>query len=222
MFSRYVMGFIVAAIGSGAISAEAETVQVTYTGTITISQDLDGIFGAPAASLSGDFVKVVYLFNTSANGFTLSSATQNYVYGGTLFGNDSPALGATVEVNHHVAQIGGSQYGIINGTNNSAYSFQSHESDGSDTSYVYSSVTAAPGALPASITTPFSYPVVSGDNAVGYFEISSQTFGGFVPATVAVSVVPEPSTWAMTILGFAGFAVMAARRKSNAAAARLA
>jgi hypothetical protein len=39
---------------------------------------------------------------------------------------------------------------------------------------------------------------------------------------INVSVVPEPSTWAMMILGFCGLGFMAYRRKQNGPALRLA
>ena len=38
---------------------------------------------------------------------------------------------------------------------------------------------------------------------------------GVGPITVTISAVPEPSTWAMMILGFAGVGFMAYRRKSK-------
>jgi hypothetical protein len=41
-------------------------------------------------------------------------------------------------------------------------------------------------------------------------------------ANVNISAVPEPSTWAMMILGFAGLGFMAYRRKQNGSAFRLA
>jgi hypothetical protein len=39
---------------------------------------------------------------------------------------------------------------------------------------------------------------------------------------VSISAVPEPSTWAMMILGFMGIGFMAYRRKSNSQSFRLA
>jgi len=45
---------------------------------------------------------------------------------------------------------------------------------------------------------------------------------GNVTVTAAVAAVPEPSTWAMMILGFAGVGFMAYRRKSHGAALRIA
>ena len=45
----------------------------------------------------------------------------------------------------------------------------------------------------------------------------NETFGGQVFVATAVSGIPEPSTWAMMILGFAGVGFMAYRRKSKPA-----
>jgi PEP-CTERM motif len=58
--------------------------------------------------------------------------------------------------------------------------------------------------------SPFSIGTVSGNDI---FETGP---GGFGVGTLAVSAVPEPSTWAMMILGFCGVGFMAYRRKSGA------
>jgi hypothetical protein len=45
---------------------------------------------------------------------------------------------------------------------------------------------------------------------------SGLAFGGVTAAGLAVTpAVPEPSTWAMLLLGFAGIGFMAYRRKSK-------
>ncbi|MEO6782576.1 MAG: PEPxxWA-CTERM sorting domain-containing protein [Bradyrhizobium sp.] len=44
---------------------------------------------------------------------------------------------------------------------------------------------------------------------------------GLVGSTFVASAVPEPSTWAMMILGFFGVGLMAYRRKQNGPALRL-
>jgi hypothetical protein len=53
--------------------------------------------------------------------------------------------------------------------------------------------------------------------ANGFVNLSLSNVQTFVPATVVTPGVPEPSTWAMMILGFAGVGFMAYRRKSNPA-----
>jgi PEP-CTERM motif len=50
-----------------------------------------------------------------------------------------------------------------------------------------------------------------------------QTASDFLPeAEIFAAAVPEPSTWAMMILGFAGVGFVAYRRKQNGPALRLA
>ena len=53
------------------------------------------------------------------------------------------------------------------------------------------------------------------DDLVVKFQIMS-------PGTLMTSAVPEPSTWAMMILGFFGVGFMAYRRKQNGPAHRVA
>jgi hypothetical protein len=86
-----------------------------------------------------------------------------------------------------------------------------------------------------------SYPAVPGENPTDFFAIYTVTTtntgdtvtlvtdndAGFAPGgystgtgsfgAVVVTPVPEPSTWAMLLLGFAGLGVMAYRRKSKPA-----
>ena len=50
------------------------------------------------------------------------------------------------------------------------------------------------------------------DPAVGAFAATEETLG-----TGTIAAVPEPSTWAMMILGFLGLGVVAFRRKAGAA-----
>ena len=51
-----------------------------------------------------------------------------------------------------------------------------------------------------------------------YFNIHTDVFpGGEIRGNLQVAAVPEPSTWAMMILGFAGVGFMAYRRKSKPA-----
>lgn len=53
---------------------------------------------------------------------------------------------------------------------------------------------------------------------LGTFSLNSITSGPATLTISAVAAVPEPSTWAMMILGFAGVGFMAYRRRNQAAA----
>jgi hypothetical protein len=56
----------------------------------------------------------------------------------------------------------------------------------------------------------------SAGEIAGFYSDANGTFHGFV-ADIPTGAVPEPSTWAMMILGFAGLGFMAYRRKSKPA-----
>jgi len=49
------------------------------------------------------------------------------------------------------------------------------------------------------------------------YTLSTTITGQFVPANWSISAVPEPSTWAMMILGFVGVGFMTYRRKTKPA-----
>jgi hypothetical protein len=66
-------------------------------------------------------------------------------------------------------------------------------------------------------TGPTVLSGLSGDLKVGYWDTYYPDNTGI--QTLSVSAVPEPSTWAMLILGFAGIGAMAYRRRKSAALA---
>jgi hypothetical protein len=71
-----------------------------------------------------------------------------------------------------------------------------------------------------SAATAFSLPKLSGGDIYALsFVVDNFAQNGGNPSglDVAMSAVPEPSTWAMMILGFAGIGFMAYRRKSSSA-----
>ena len=103
-----------------------------------------------------------------------------------------------------------SGFNLINATSNSAV--------GASGSYVpFSTLLAGnPGALINEIDIVFdSY------SAVQSALLNSISINGVVYDT-PVAAVPEPPTWAMMILGFAGVGFMAYRRRNNQAGPRLA
>jgi hypothetical protein len=87
-----------------------------------------------------------------------------------------------------------------------------------------SSVTLLEGAAPTSFAEDsFTFTGTGSDT----LSISAQTnpsdwFVDDISLSAVTSAVPEPSTWAMLILGFCGVGFMAYRRKPNGAAIRLA
>jgi PEP-CTERM motif len=95
---------------------------------------------------------------------------------------------------------------------------QVHSNSGADLSnYIYTNDPNAPNLT--LLTTPFNYTLntqYSYDNS-NSFQYWSDNLT-LLPTTVTLTDgVPEPSTWAMMILGFAGIGFMTYRRKSKPA-----
>ena len=88
---------------------------------------------------------------------------------------------------------------------------------------LYSGTWSAPSGTPVSYcTNPFCCtPWGNGNMTVGAQYIWTSGGGSFsaaefsTPIFASLSDVPEPATWAMTIVGFAGLGYMAYRRKSK-------
>lgn len=68
-------------------------------------------------------------------------------------------------------------------------------------------------------TLTFAYTSLSDANHAGFQGLGDEGWGIEQVNVSTVSAVPEPSTWAMMIFGFAVLGVMAFRRKSRAMAA---
>lgn len=171
-----------------------------------------------------------YVFDTSI-GLTNTSPTQNLALGGTNFGAPSPLISASVTINGTTVQVFGGvgdeifaqaltylnvsqQYAVALGPN----------------AELLNTVTSTYGMLPPTIDVPFTYTLSPTDRFTGWFDYwrspsgspsNPETYANFRANTLTVSAVgavPEPSTWVMMLLGFAGLGFMAYRRKQNGSA----
>jgi hypothetical protein len=178
--------------------------------------------------LNGQAYEVLYVFD--AGRYPDNNPTHNFIFGGTAFGAPSPLVGAAVLTIGGVSiEIKGNLAGEIVGTNNgpNAFSQQLHRAYDINGYAVENSITNNLGALPATITTPFVYHVTSSDG--GGSDFSAFGASGKLDVTTHVvslnaptSAIPEPSTWAMIILGFAGVAFMAYRSRNMSPSLRAA
>lgn len=223
------------AIGA-ATPASAATVNITYTGTLDSGYDQYNTWGTGNTNLSGDQFKLVFTVNTAALSYHATYNTPYYaydqVYGGAAYGNALP-VSAVLTISGHSEVVAGSYYGgAINEQFYPAwgytYSLTKGEVygtsyDNSSKSYVSAAVYTANNSylFPNSLTTPFDV-AVDGSNVAynGQFSLASpdliNTYGQFTITNVASSV-PELTTWAMMILGFAGVGFMAYGRKPKRA-----
>jgi len=77
--------------------------------------------------------------------------------------------------------------------------------------------TNANAPSPSSVNSPFSYSFQSGDFNNGIFVFDGEQLNLSSTTVTLAAAAPEPSTWAMMILGFAGVGFLAYRRKNKMA-----
>ena len=208
----------------GVSQASAAIMDVTYTGTVYSGTDTLGVFGG--GSLVGLSWVATYTFDTSL-GHSYSSSNYNEVYGGSAsaYGNTSPVLSSMVTINGVGQAVGGSSAGVVYGVNNGSFSKQYHTAEyhsSGHTEYLENYISNYNGSLPASITTPFTHTVDAKDSTFGYYYLTNGTGYDSISANLAtltvsehVGAVPEPSTWVMMLLRFAGVGFAAYRKKKT-------
>ncbi len=198
-------------------AASAEIVTATFTGTVNFVFDQNG--GLPPAS-AGDAFVATYVFNlANATGALIDPTT-----GGFSSGPYGSFVTATVSVNGTAGALPTFATGELTG-----------ETQVFDTGSVIDAVVSSVGAhLDSNITgTDFAWNLASPAHGFSYDPTDADdtliqlgdASGDLVEAdisSVAITVsttppVPEPSTWAMMLLGFAGFGFLSVRRKRLAA-----
>jgi hypothetical protein len=196
-------------------SCSATIVDVTYTGTITTSTDAAGVFGG------GSYVGLTYIAQFSFDpslGIPISYPGGSGSYGGnsSMPQQESPVLSASVTLNGRMVALPNTSFTgedalVINepiASNNygtlaisTSLINSSALIEGPDVpSSIYQSGTFIP---PATDQTYFQYNLLNSD--------SLYIFGDVTSYTVEVPSMPEPSTWAMMLLGFCGIGFMAYR-----------
>ncbi|MDE2377079.1 PEPxxWA-CTERM sorting domain-containing protein [Bradyrhizobium sp.] len=215
----------------GVVSAHASIVQVTYSGTVVAGSDARGIFGTINTGVEayvGQSYVAQYVFDTSraTGAFARTSPDNNFVFGGADFVNLSPATSAQVSVNGHTFSFNPIAYSQLSGTSQTvdanvqkAYA-RLHVDSSHDTlldSYVRAN-DLGPYTVPLTITENFTYHVLPGQTSISQFI----TVGGYVTANIdtltirdITTGVPEPSTWALMILGLAGVGFAARRQRRS-------
>jgi hypothetical protein len=213
----------------GVSQASAAIMDVTYTGWVTSGTDTLGVFGG--GSLVGLSWVATYTFDTTL-GYWYSSSNYNEAWGGYSkgAGHPSPVLSSMITINGVGRAVDGSYFGQDLGynfdyNNERIFSRQNHMAENYNYGhheYLEHSIYNYIGLLPASITTPFTYTVNGSDNASGEYYLWKGTIPERISAHLAtltvsdhVAAVPEPSTWAMMLLGFAGVGFAAYRKKKT-------
>jgi hypothetical protein len=209
--------------------AAADMVTLAYTGTVQ-GTDTDGYFGSAGTTLNTTFT-ASYVFDTNnvSPGFTLSNGQIDLIQGGSGYPALTPAVSAALTINGQTFTTNGSYFSELLSRNiATAGYFQSYSEvdPTSTTSIFYNYIDTNDPSAPilTSLTTPFTYSVQANANYIvsnqGLFQIGSDYLALFSNTVTLTDSVPEPSTWAMMILGFAGIGFMAYRKRKNGLAFR--
>ena len=208
MFKLFVLGAVVSAAIAG--PAEAAVVDVTYTATVLVGSDGAGKFFAAGTDLAGKDLTITYRFDTAGVPVESQVPGGTDYSGGSLFSSVSPAQSATITFNGISVSFAGDQYGVLAEQSTAFYSFQSHQASADAGPYVYSSVSAGPGALPKTLLAPYTYTVQASDNAFGFFDLADDTSASFRPTFLretVVSAVPLPAGLPLFALGLMALGV---------------
>lgn len=196
--------------------ALADIVSVTYTGTVVSGNDVDGIFGAPGEDLlSGQSYTANYTFDTALGGFNTPEWSGAYGGIGSVTGDPSPNLSASLTINGNTFAFVGDYLGFIYGYNDaSPYSeiFHLAQADSANTSLVQGAFEYS-SYYPLSPTQYFSGPTPG--TAEGGF-ISGSSYLALAPSYFTIATaVPEPEAYAMLLAGLGLLGFMARRREQK-------
>lgn len=207
--------------------AAATILTTTYTGTLSYGADDLGLFGAAGGNLAGLSFMAIYRTDTAAAGaFSTTSADVSYTSGGTADGFTSPTS-AILTINGNSVAIAGLNFGQMYRTDNlfgrdQIYS-RAIDDDANFLTTLQNSIYSDihDFIAPADYQLPIDYTIQAGDTAYGFFEkydhtTSASTYLLFSnvrviqegPRIDTGGGVPEPASWALLIIGFAGTGVM--------------
>jgi len=201
------------AIAFVSTAASAAIVTETFTGTATGS-DTYGLFGAANTALRNAAFTATYVFDTSNVGAGFGPGSQ-VIYGGTAYPLPDPLISAALVINGHTFSSSGSWSSELMVRNFAAFDAYTSVGDASNrffNTFILSTNANAPS--PSSVNSPFSYSFQSGDFNDGTFVFDGELLNLSSTTVTLAAAAPEPSTWAMMILGFMGIGFMAYRRKN--------
>jgi choice-of-anchor C domain-containing protein len=164
--------------------------------------------------------------DTSITGWTVGTGSIDYIHG---YWEQGPAAGdRSIDLNGTSLGSISQPFAVTPGTTYTVTFLMSGNSDGDPTvKTMVVSTTSSPGHVFSfdttgkDIPTPmgwtsnsFSFVALGSSETITFTSTSSADFSAFGPALdlVSVSAVPEASTWAMMLIGFAGLGLVAYRR----------
>ncbi len=210
------IGLVVAAIAAlASTSASASLVEATFTGTV-----------ADPVNTNQDTFTANFIFDTS-KGFSGGGGPGVLAdVGGSSFGFPTPLVSSSFVAFGISQSFSGGYFASLTIINSAqGVSFEIHAKAQPDSFSLLDldiSSTLADVPSPTSLDSPFAYTAQVGDSTEGTFRlcvsVGSCNVLELIPTQVQfseVSGVPEPSTWVMMILGFAGIGFTAYRKRNR-------
>jgi hypothetical protein len=181
-------------------------------------------FGSTADSASSDrWANTNYYTINNVNGWTFGSSGTAFAEqtdaNGKVTGNGALLLNENGGVATNVVGLTfGQQYTLsllLSGDNRPGQAYVFNVSIGSS-SFSTSGVDGLAGSNPG-ITENYTFTATSSSEILTLFQSSNTQASPIVDDISIAAAVPEPSTWAMMFVGFAGIGFMAYRRKNRMA-----
>ena len=233
---------VVAALSvCGLVSLASATIYyATYKGTVTSDSDQLGIFGAAGSTniYVGEAFTARYTLNIPS-GIYVNNPGYRYYYGGGYYGSANPVVSAVATFGDKSYSLDFADIGEVSAQSipksKSIPGYRKLSDDIEeyggcsvycDDEFIQSDVAGISDNIPYTLTGPATYKLTAGDHgyqAINIYSAQDIYTGGNqfntsvianVSSVTLISSVPEPSTWAMLILGFSGLGVaMRSRRK---------
>ncbi len=214
-----------------ATTAPAITLQAVYTGTVSSGLDAAGIFGPTTGDLTGETFVARFVYETTVGHRVTTPGSGDYIEGGTDLGIPSPILGATLTIGGVTVHVSPAAYGAqeVDLPTTCCQADVYSEADSPerpgiqtrDTFYI-----EAFGTGSDSIDTAIPQVAVTYQGLANFFRLDANT-GGVLNSpiglggagTVAVSAVPEPSSWLLMLMGIGSVGAASRRLRRGTAVA---
>jgi hypothetical protein len=207
MKAKLRVGFIIVATAAVFVSAQAIASTITYTESGIGSGSLGGITFSDAS---------ITIMGTGDTASAVTSGTHSVNPISNISLDVSGFAQATFTSTTGLAQRA---VGVSGGISTSFAGFVASDTGGNQNDIMVTFGSAFDGYDLTTAIGPINGPGFFVDTTFattgGVFSL--QSLNGNTTFTATIAAVPEPSTWAMMILGFAGIGFMAYRRKSKPA-----